>query len=339
MKLATRYLGFDLPHPLICGASPLGDDLGSVRRLEDAGVAAIVLRSLFEEQLEQEQLATFHAMETPAESFAEALSYLPSPSDFVLGPEEYLEQLRRVREAVSVPVIASLNGTSLGGWLAHARELEQAGAAAIELNVYQLVTDPRLSSRDVEDRTIEMVEAVCDAAGVPVAIKLSPFYTALPQFAARLDRAGADGLVLFNRFYQSDVDLEALEVRPNLHLSDSSELLLRLRWLAILRGKVEASLAATGGVHGAEDVLKAMVCGADAVQIVSELLRHGERRLAEIRLDLERWLEEHEIDALGDIVGSMSHERSPDPAAFERAQYMRVLQSWRPPRQRSSGPH
>ena len=336
MDLRTRYLGLELPHPLVCGASPLADELGGVRRLEDAGAAAIVLRSLFEEQLEQEQYATLHALEAPAESFAEALSYLPASSDFVLGPHEYLEHLRRVKEAVAVPVIASLNGTSLGGWLAHAREMEEAGADALELNVYQLATDPLVGARELEDRTAEMVEAVCDAAGVPVAIKLSPFYTALPEFAARLDRAGVAGLVIFNRFYQSDVDLEDLEVRPTLELSDSSELLLRLRWLAILRGKVAASLCATGGVHSAEDVLKAVVCGADAVQMVSELLRFGPQRLATIRRDMELWLEEHQVEALSDIVGTMSHERSADPAAFERAQYMRVLQSWRPPRGRAT---
>lgn len=330
MDLRTSYLGLELPHPLMPGASPMVDDLDTVRRLEDAGAAAIVMHSLFEEQLTGEQLATHAAMEHPAESFAEALSYLPSPADFRLGPEEYLEQLRKIKQAVKVPVIASLNGTTLGGWLAYARMMEEAGADAIELNVYQLATDPEESAQAIERRTLSMVRAITGAVMVPVAVKLSPFYTSIAHLCGQLDEAGADGLVLFNRFYQPDVDIEELEVKTTLRLSDSAELLLRLRWLSILRGKVKASLAVSGGVHSANDVVKAIMCGADAVQVVSALLRHGPYYLKFILDDLTRWLEEHEIDSLDEIRGNMSLERCPDPKQFERTNYMRVLQSWRP---------
>lgn len=327
MDLSTRYLGFELPHPLICGASPLGLDLDLVRRLEDAGAAAMVLPSLFEEQVEQDPLGSLPPR-PPALPPESGLDFLPRPSEFALGPEAYLEHLHRVKSAVALPVIASLNGTTFGGWLAYARLLEQAGADALELNVYELATDPEASSRAIEEGTVEMLAAVCDAVLVPVAVKLSPYYTALAHFARRLDRAGATGLVLFNRFYQPDVDLERLEVLPDLHLSDSRELLLRLRWLAILRGRIEGSLAASGGVARAEDVVKAVACGADAVQVVSALLRHGPERLTSLRDELAQWLERHDYDALSELQGSLSLERCPDPAAFERAQYMRVLQSW-----------
>lgn len=329
MDLRTRYLGLELEHPLVVGASPLGDDLDVARRLEDAGAAAIVLRSLFEEQLTPRRLAATRQLSEDDGSLADALSYLPAAGEFAFGRDEYLEQLRRLKAALRLPVIASLNGTTLGGWLAHARLLEQAGADAIELNLYQLATDPLYEARAVETREIELVNAVCGAVLVPVAVKLSPTYTALANFAQRLDAAGAAGLVLFNRFYQADIDLEALEVRPRLHLSSPRELLLRLRWLAILRGSVRGSLAATGGVHSAEDVIKAVLCGADAVQVVSVLLRHGPERLASLRREVALWLEQHECDALSDLAGAMSLERCPDPAAFERAQYLWTLQGAR----------
>jgi dihydroorotate dehydrogenase (fumarate) len=330
MDLSTTYLGFELPHPFLPGASPLVDDLDTVRRLEDCGAAAIVMHSLFEEQIVGEEMATVRALDEPAESFAEALSYLPSPETFALGPEEYLEQLQRIKDSVSIPVIASLNGTSRGGWLEYARLIRQAGADGLELNVYELVTDPLESGEDVEQRALEMVEAVREAVGdLPLAVKLSPFYTAPLHFARRLDRAGADGLVLFNRLYQADLDIEALEVQRTLHLSDSSELLLRLRWLAILDGQVGASLAVTGGVHRVEDAIKALMCGAHAVQVVSALLEHGPERLALLRQQLEDWLIEHEYDSLEQLRGSMSLARCPDPHAYERANYLHLLQSWR----------
>lgn len=330
MDLRTTYLGLELAHPLMPGASPMADDLDTVRRLEDAGASAIVLHSLFEEQLAGEQLATHAALEASTESYAESLSFLPSPSDFRLGPEEYLEQIRKIKQAVKVPVIASLNGTSLGGWLAYARMMEEAGADALELNIYQLATDPEESGQMIERRTVSMVRAVTSAVMIPVAVKLSPYYTSVSSLATQLDDAGVDGLVLFNRFYQPDIDVEELEVKTHLRLSDSSELLLRLRWLAILAGRVKASLAVTGGVHSAIDVVKSVMSGAHAVQLVSALLRHGPYYLKFILDDLVRWLEEHEVDSLDEIRGNMSLERCPDPRQLERTNYMRVLASWRP---------
>ncbi len=329
MDLSTTYLGIRLPHPLMPGASPLVDDLDEVRLLEDAGAAAIVMHSLFEEQIELEQLGTIHSMEVHAESFPEALSYFPRPDEFNLGPEQYLEQLRRIKQAVAVPVIASLNGVSPAGWLKYARLLEQAGADALELNMYYLASDPAVDGAQIEQRVFDAVRAVKTEVFVPVAVKLSPFFSSITHIARRLEEAGADGLVLFNRFYQPDIDIENLEVVPRLRLSDSSELLLRLRWLALLSGRVRPSLAVTGGVHTAADAIKAVMAGAHAVQVVSALLENGAAYLAKIRERMIEWMEEHAYDSLAQMRGSMSLERSPDPGAFERANYMRVLQSWR----------
>jgi dihydroorotate dehydrogenase (fumarate) len=329
MDLSTRYLGFELPHPFMPGASPLADDLDRVRRLEDEGAAVIVLRSLFEEQIVGEQLATQRYLEDPADSFAEALSYLPQPEDFVLGPDDYLEHLQLIKGTVDVPVIASLNGTTRGGWLSFARLIEGAGADALELNVYQLATDAARSSEDLERETLEMVREVKSSVVIPVAVKLSPFYSSLAAFAHDLEAAGADGLVLFNRFYQADIDVEALEVERILRLSDSSELLLRLRWLAILSPELDCSLAATGGIHQVVDAVKAIQCGAHALQLVSVLLRHGSEKLSELRQGLADWLEQHEYDSLAQMQGNMNLARCPDPKAFERANYMQMLQGWR----------
>ena len=328
IDLSTTYLGFELPHPLMPGASPLVDDLDTVRRLEDCGAAAIVMHSLFEEQIELEEVATF-AHIGPHASFGEALSYFPPPQAFALGADAYLEQIRRIKEAVRVPLIASLNGKSLGGWLRYARLMKQAGADAIELNVYALAADPREDARAIEDRTIEIVRAVRDCAHLPVAVKLSPFYTSLANFAHRLDTAGAAGLVLFNRFDQPGIDIEELEVRRELHLSDSSELPLRLHWLAILSGRLKASLAVTGGVHTANDVVQSLMAGAHAVQMVSALLRQGPEHLAAVRSALGEWLEAHEYDSLRQMQGSMNLLTCPDPQAYERANYMLMLHSWR----------
>jgi dihydroorotate dehydrogenase (fumarate) len=328
MNLSTTYLGFTLPHPLMPGASPLVDDLDTVRQLEDAGAAAIVMHSLFEEQITAEEEVAGR-LAAHGDSFAEALSYLPEVPAFALGPDRYLEQLRRIREAVAVPVIASLNGVTPAGWLEYARLMEQAGAHALELNVYHLATDPAESASAVEARVLDVLRAVRGAVRLPLAVKLSPFYSALAHLARELDTLGADGLVLFNRFYQPDIDPEALEVVPALQLSDSSELRLRLRWLAILHGRLRPTLAASGGVHTGLDALKAVLAGAHAVQMVSALLRHGPEHLAVVRAELARWLEEHEYDSLAQAQGSMSLLRCPDPAAFERANYLRVLQSWR----------
>lgn len=330
MDLSTRYLGFDLPHPLMPGASPLVDDLDMVRRLEDAGASAIVLHSLFEEQIDAEEGVYHAAVEGTADAFAEALSYFPRADEYQLGPDKYLEQVRRIREAVKVPVIASLNGTTAAGWLRYAKLLVEAGAQALELNVYYVATDPDETSDAVEQRVVDVLTNVKQAVSVPVAVKLSPFYSSFARLARRLDDAGADGLVVFNRFYQPDIDLEQLEVVPKLALSSPHELLPRLRWLAILSGRVRASLAVTGGVHDAEGALKAVMAGAHAVQMVSALLREGPEVLRRVRDALEQWLVEHEYESLRQAQGSMSLERCPDPSAFERGNYMRVLQSWRP---------
>ena len=329
MDLSTRYLGFDLPHPLMPGASPLADDLDTVRRLEDAGAAAIIMHSLFEEQILQDRSDAERARETGANSFAEALSYLPALDHFAIGPEGYLEQVRKIKAAVKVPVIASLNGTTATGWADYAKLIEQAGADALELNVYFLATRFEETATVIEDRIVALAKEVKASVRMPVAVKLSPFFTALPNLALRLESVGIDGLVMFNRFYQPDLDIEALEVAPRLELSSSSELRVRLRWLAILSGQIKPSLACSGGVHTVADVLKAVMAGADAVQVVSALLKSGPGALRDLREGLARWLEEHEYQSLAQARGSLNLSRCPNPAAFERGNYMAVLKSWR----------
>jgi dihydroorotate dehydrogenase (fumarate) len=317
MDLSTRYLGFSLPHPLMMGASPVVDNLDAVRRAEDAGAAAIVMHSLFEEQI-----AIDHEGSEP---MSDAPYFRPSRHDFALGPDEYLEQVRRIKSAVKVPVIGSLNGVTNGGWLEYARLIDQAGADALELNVYRVSTDPEETAESGEQQTLDMVRSVKAAARIPVAVKLSPFYTALPNFVARLAAAGADGVVLFNRFCQPDIDVESLEVAHRLELSTSSELLLRLRWLAILSAQVRVSLAVSGGVHSAPDVVKAVMAGADGIQLVSEIFKHGFRRFGEIRELVARWLEAHGYHSLGQVHESMNLARCPNPNAYERANYVHVL--------------
>jgi len=329
MNLATTYLGLELGHPFIAGASPMTEDLDTVKQLADAGAAAVVMHSLFEEQIVAEQRATHEALETPAESSAEALSYFPRPEQFKLGPDEYLEQIRKIKKAVDVPVIASLNGTTMGGWLDYAKMMEQAGADALELNVYYLATDPAVSGQDIEKRSIEMIGAVNSSVRIPIAVKLSPFFSSLPHFARQLDGLGVDGLVLFNRFYQPDINVDELEAVRSLELSSSDELLLRLRWLAILSGRIRASLAVTGGVHTALDAVKAVMAGAHAVQMVSALLKNGPAYLRKVRDQMADWMEQHEYDSLEQMRGSMNLSRSPDPSAYERANYMHILKSWR----------
>lgn len=329
MDCSTTYLGLELPHPVMVGASPLADDLDMVRRLEDAGASAIVLRSLFAEEVAAEQMAAARHFDEPAGSFAEALTYLPETDVFGQEPEAYLDRIRRTKDAVSIPVIASLNGTDLGDWLFLADDMEEAGADAIELNLFYVAADPDEIPEAVEARFIAMVSRVKESIDVPLAVKLSTNYTVLSRFASQLATAGADGLVLFNRFYAPDIDVEALEVERRLELSTSGSLRQRLHWLAILSGRVPVSLAASGGVHTTLDAVKAVMCGAHGVQMVSALLQHGPDRLAEVRKGLARWLEEHEYESLRQMQGSMSLLRCPDPAAFERGNYMRVLQSWR----------
>lgn len=311
MNLKTRYLGLELAHPFVLGASPLVNDLDAVRRAEDAGAAAIVMCSLFEEQVD-----------VPAQS---------SEQGHALSPDRYLLQLRRIKDAVNVPVVASLNGATDHGWLNYATLCEQAGADAIELNIYDLPTNPSQSADEVERRFEHLVRLVKSKTRLPVALKLSPFYTSLPHLVARLERAGADGFVLFNRFYQSDIDVDALSVTPHLELSTSSELLLRLRWLAILSPLVRGSLAVSGGVHSSVDAVKALMAGAHTVQVVSEVLRRGVERFGSLVSGLAQWLEEHQYHSVGELQGSMNLERCPRPGAYERANYLQVLQSWTGP--------
>jgi dihydroorotate dehydrogenase (fumarate) len=329
MDLSTNYLGLRLFNPFMPGASPMADQLDWVKRLEDAGASAVVLRSLFEEQITREQEGMIHHMEVTDGSSAEAISYFPRPDDFAFGPDEYLAHLAKVKETVNVPVIASLNGTTPEAWLKHARLMQQAGADALELNVYLLATNPADTGQVIERRVLEVVRMVKQNVTIPVAVKLSPFFSSLAHFAQELDQLGADGLVLFNRFYQPDIDIETLEVAPTLHLSDSMELPLRLRWLAILSGHVRASLAVSGGVHTAADAIKSIMAGAHAVQIVSALIAQGPRHVRTLILEVTEWMEKHEYASLEQMQASMSLQRCPDPAAFERANYMKILQSLR----------
>jgi dihydroorotate dehydrogenase (fumarate) len=329
IDLTTEYLGLKLPHPFVPGASPLADDLATVRRLEDAGAAAITLRSLFAEQVAREELGAFIHMDRHGESFAEASAFFPSPDKFVFGPEEYLNHLRRVKEAVSVPVIASLNGTTPGVWLEYPALMEQIGADALELNLYQLALDGGLGAADVERLALEVVSEVKKSVRIPVAVKLSPFYSSLVHFALALERVRADGLVLFNRFYQPDIDPEGLQVAHRLELSTSAELPLRLRWLAALSGRVGCTLAVSGGVHTALDAIKAVMAGAHAVQVVSALLQRGPSYLQVLRQETEAWMEKNEWASLRSMRGNMNLQRCPDPEVYERANYMLMLQGWR----------
>jgi dihydroorotate dehydrogenase (fumarate) len=304
VDLSADYLGFHLPSPLMPGASPLSGDLDAVRRLEDLGASAIVMHSLFEEQIRPQQ-----------------------HDEHAIDPEQYLKRVGEIRAAVGVPVIASLNGATLGGWVEWAKKIELAGASALELNVYSLAMDPNESSPAIEDRALEILAAVKRSISIPVAVKLSPFISGMAHFGSRLDALGAEGLVMFNRFYQPDIDLESRQVVPRLELSQSGELRLRLRWIAAFYGRVSASLALSGGVHTVGDVVKSIMVGADAVQLVSSLLEQGVEHLATLKKGLERWLETHGHSSLAEIRGSMSLARCPDPSAFERASYVRILES------------
>ncbi|MEI6033475.1 MAG: dihydroorotate dehydrogenase-like protein [Verrucomicrobiae bacterium] len=329
MKLATNYLGLELKSPFVIGASPLGDDLDMAKRLEDCGASAIVMHSLFEEQLTSEFAAVEALTESVEESYAEALSYFPEAAEYALGPEDYLSHISRLKSHLSIPVIASLNGRTPGGWIGHAKFLEEAGADAIELNIYEVPTDSEESGSEIESRVLEVVAGVREKVKIPFAVKLSPFYSSLPNITKNIHMAGANGLVLFNRFYQPDLDIEDLNVEPKLFLSTSSELLLRLRWMAILYGKTPLSLALTGGVHKVHDAIKGVMAGADVLQVVSLVLRHGPQALEALIKDFSRWMEEHDYSDISEMRGCLSHKNSPDPAAFERANYLRVLQLWK----------
>jgi dihydroorotate dehydrogenase (fumarate) len=327
MKLTVHWLGLELAHPFVPGASPLCDDLDSARRLEDAGAAALVMRSLFEEQLVQEQVHTHRHLDGHHHSHAEASSFLPEPDDFRIGPDDYLEHLRRLKAAVKVPVIASLNGCTPGGWLEYARLMEEAGADALELNVFHIAADARESSLEVERRTLEMVRQVKRLVKIPFAVKLSPFYSALAHYADQLEAAGASGLVLFNRLFEPEIDAQTLEVRRALRLSSSSELPMRLRWLGILSPQLKGNLACSGGVHDVLDAVRAIMAGADVVQLVSVLLRHGPQRLTALKAGLAAWMEEQQYESIDQLRGSMSLKKCPDPAAYLRGNYMHLLQS------------
>ena len=328
IDLTTRYLGLELSSPLVPGASPLVERIDTVLRLEDAGAPAIIMRSLFEEEIEREVRAHQH-VESAEGAFAEAASFLPRVEGYHIGPGRYLDLVRQIKARVSVPVIASLNGSSLGGWTRYAGFLEEAGADALELNLYHVATNPGESAANIEKRGLEILAAVKSQVTIPVAVKLSPFYSSFAHYAHRLDEAGADGLVLFNRFYQPDLDIDTLDVLPHLNFSQSDELPLRLRWLAILSGRVKASLAATGGVHSATDALKALMAGAHAVQMVSALFINGINHLAWVREGMAGWMEAHGYQSVRELQGALSLRSCPDPAAFERANYVRVLESWR----------
>jgi len=329
MNLKTTYLGLELEHPVIAGASPLGADLDAVRGLEDGGAAAIILPSLFEEQITREESGTLYDLNSSAESFAEATSYFPRVDETVLGPESYLNHLRKVKEAVRIPVIGSLNGVTNGGWLEYAVKMEKTGADALELNLYYLATNPLETADTVEKRMLEIVRTVKSSVKIPVAVKLSPFFSSLAHFAKVLQGAGADAVVLFNRFYQPDLDIEDLQVVPALELSTSAELRLRLRWLALLYSHLDVPMAVTGGIHTPEDAIKATMAGATGIQMVSATLKHGPGAIKAVRKGMAEWMDEHEYESLSQMRGSLSLMKCPNPQAFERANYMRVLAGWK----------
>ena len=326
--LTTTYLGLRLRNPLVASAGPLCESLDNIRRMEDAGAAAVVLHSLFEEQINLESHHLDRYLSDGTESFAESTTYFPDMKSYNLGPEGYLEHIRRAKAAVDIPIIGSLNGVSSGGWISYAKKIEQAGADALELNVYYIPTDPDITSSRVEEMYVDLLTDVKRSVRIPVAVKLGHFWSAPANLAARLDRAGADGLVLFNRFYLPDFDLENLEVVPHLTLSSSYELLVRLHWVAILYGHVKADLAVTGGVHSVEDVLKAMMAGARVAMTTSALLKHGIEHLAALRIGLAAWMESREYESIRQMQGSMSYRSVRQPAAYERANYMKVLSSY-----------
>jgi dihydroorotate dehydrogenase (fumarate) len=330
MDLSTTYLGLKLRTPLVpSAAQPLTENVENIKRMEDAGAAAVVMHSLFEEQLSLERRDLFESMTQGTDSFAEALTYFPEPAEFQVGPELYLENIVKAKAAVQVPIIASLNGATPGGWVDYARKIEQAGADALELNIYWIPTDPSLTSIRIEDTYVDILKSVKEKISIPVAVKLSPFFTNFANMARRLEAVGANGLTLFNRFYQPDIDLELLEVSPNILLSTPMAMRLPLRWIAILRDQVGLSLAATSGIHRATDAIKMLMVGADVTMLCSAIIRHGPKHITVMEKEMRTWLEEHEYESVQQLQGSMSQKNCPDPAAFERAQYMRAVSSYR----------
>jgi dihydroorotate dehydrogenase (fumarate) len=330
MDLMTRYLGLNLRTPLVPSASPLSNEVDNVKRMEDAGASAVVLHSLFEEQVRGEQDAIQYHMMYGTDSFPESLTFFPQPSDFVTGPEEYLNKIRKVKDSVRIPVIASLNGAAIGGWIDYAKKIQQAGADALELNLYSISTEMDRTSAEIEQNYIDIVKAVKSIVVLPVAVKLSPYFSNMANMAKRLDQAGANGLVLFNRFYQPDINLDELEVQADIHLSTPQEMRLPLRWIAILYGRVKADMAATSGIHSAADVLKMLMVGADVAMLCSVLFKRGLDVIRQIETEMSEWLSEHDYQSVRQLQGSMSQKYCADPAAFERALYMRGILSYKP---------
>ena len=327
--LSTTYLGLNLKNPLVASASPISKNIDKARKLEEAGASAIVMYSLFEEQIIHESLELDHFLTRGTDSFAEAMTYLPDGGMYSMGAEKYINQVAGLKKALSIPVIGSLNGVSKGGWTKYAKQIQDAGADALELNLYYIPTDPDLTAQELENAQVELAAEVKSAISIPLAVKLSPFVTALPNFARRIVEAGANGLVLFNRFYQPDFDLEELAIVHSLDLSTSTELRLPLRWISILHGKINADFALTSGVHTASDVLKSMMAGAKVAMMASNLLHNGEQVIPSMLSELSTWMESHEYVSIKQMQGSMSQKSVKEPAAFERANYMKVLGSWR----------
>ena len=330
MDLTTRYLGLNLRTPLVPSASPLSDEVDGIKRLEDAGAAAVVMHSLFEEQVRSEQETVQYHLMYGTDSFPESLTFFPKPTEFIAGPEEYLGKIRKAKEAVRIPVIASLNGVAIGGWVDYAKNIQQAGADALELNIYYIPTELDRTAAEVEQMYVDIVKAVKSVTSIPVAVKLSPYFSNMANMAKRLDQAGANGLVLFNRFYQPDVNLDVLEVQPNLHLSTSHEMRLPLRWIAILYGRIKADLAATSGIHTAKDAIKMLMVGADVTMLCSTLFLKGLGAIKEIESAMCDWMAEHDYQSVRQLQGTMSQKYCADPAAFERALYMRAIMSYKP---------
>jgi len=329
MDLRTTYMGMELTHPLVASSSPLSGSIANIKRLEDAGAAAVVMFSLFEEQLQHESAALEYLMTAGTESFAESLNYFPEVEDYTVGPDSYLELLRQASEAVDIPIIGSLNGITSTGWIEYAQLMQEAGAKGVELNIYYIPADLTTSGRQVEERYVEIVKAVKAAVTIPVAVKLSPFFSAIGSMAKALDDAGADALVLFNRFYQPDFDLDKLEVAPNLNLSTPDEIRLPLLWIAVLHGRLRASLGATRGVHTPVEVVKYLMAGADAVMTTSALLKNGVDYMTTLRDGLQTWMEMHRYASVTQMKGSMSQRNVADPTAFERANYIKTLESYK----------
>ncbi len=329
MDITTTYLGLKLKSPIVCSAGPLSEKISNIREMEDSGAGAVVLHSIFEEQIEHDQLELDYQTTINSESFAEATSYLPTPFEFKLGPEEYLDHIRKAKEAVDIPIIASLNGKSAGGWIEYAKRMEQAGADALELNIYKLATDPNISSVEIEKLYLDILLAVKLNTSIPIAVKMHPFFTSVGWMSSQLDKCGANGLVMFNRFYQPDIDLEKLEVVPNVILSTPMAMRLPLRWIAMMYGKINADLAATSGIYTAEDVIKMVMAGAKVTQMLSSLLKFGIGHIADVTTNLKSWMVEKEYESIEQMRGSMSYMNVEDPAKFERANYMKVLQSYK----------